>query len=483
MQRRDLSKLLAASAAGSVLLPKAASATCTLPCYPQSAAELAASVVPTNTAYPPGSVLRYGADPTGATDSSTAWSNAIKANSHVFDDYPGGGSYLFNSEVVISRYPVTIEGSAKNIGSGTGGTQITLQSVAGFGAACLRTTAWASSIRIEKIRFAWQSLTTNQIGLRFAELRSSRVIDCCFLGSQATGTNVIGIQFDGTGTFTGDVAVRNNYFSALLYGVNLLGSCTSVRIVENEMYGYVSGATSIAITYPNTSAGLVAAFNYIEGWTTGIYSAGAYVKQIGNSYEVNSTNFQWVRGAGNARIWNLSVGEAFISGGTPVYPVNDNDLCMVIGGPGTFDVDVTTVNADRGFNEYRRTAKLGDWIQIPYSSGNYYANGGATWSVTAAQQVTLQYSFVGHTVKVNFVITGSSLTAGATQLVIAMPAGTYPASQLVATTCCVNDGTAQVGYVQAVTGGTVGIEIGKINGAAFAAGAFSCYGSIEWNIG
>jgi hypothetical protein len=60
MQRRDLSKALLASAAGSAILSKSTQAqTCTPPCYGITAAETAASVVPLNTAYPPGNVFRF----------------------------------------------------------------------------------------------------------------------------------------------------------------------------------------------------------------------------------------------------------------------------------------------------------------------------------------------------------------------------------------------------------------------------------------
>src|ERR1700677_1773634 len=74
--------------------------------FGRTRSEAAAGVTPTDPEYPAGDVRRYGADPTGKIDSSAAWANAIASNDHVFDGYPGGGTYLFDSEVVISRYPV-----------------------------------------------------------------------------------------------------------------------------------------------------------------------------------------------------------------------------------------------------------------------------------------------------------------------------------------------------------------------------------------
>jgi hypothetical protein len=74
MRRRDLPKVLIAS--GTDVLPQLAQAP-EHPPYPQSPAERAASVLPTNQAYPCGDLRRYGGDPTGATDSSAAWQAAI----------------------------------------------------------------------------------------------------------------------------------------------------------------------------------------------------------------------------------------------------------------------------------------------------------------------------------------------------------------------------------------------------------------------
>lgn len=74
MKRRDISVgLLGAAGAAAILVKNAQAQSCNLPCYPQSAAEIAAKVTPTNTQYPPQNVLRYGADPTGTNDSTQAF--------------------------------------------------------------------------------------------------------------------------------------------------------------------------------------------------------------------------------------------------------------------------------------------------------------------------------------------------------------------------------------------------------------------------
>jgi hypothetical protein len=479
MQRRDLSKALILSATGAGLLPRPAQAQSTQPLYyPRSAAEIAAQVTPADYSHPPGSLQRYGADPTGATDSSGAWSQAIRANSHVFDDYPGGGNYLLKSEVVLSRYPITIEGCAKNTG-GAGGTQLTLAAEAGPRKACLRTIEWAASIRIEKIRFAWQSPSSGQIALRFAELRSSRILDCCFLGAAAAGTTVIGIQFDGTGTYTGDVTIRDNYFSGLLIGVDLRGVCSTVRILENEMYGYVHGAVSYAVRIASKNSQTVVAFNDMEGWTRGVYSHGTCVKQIANTYEVNEHNFEWVRGEGNARIWSMSVAETFVSGGAPLYPINNDDNCTVLSGPGIADLDMTTVHAVRGFRERMRAAPLGEYATAAFTSGNFAARGG-DWIVEPRQQVTFQYAYVGLTMLIHWRIEASRISGAPKAVEFTIPQF-RSALQAVGTTCFIDDGRQAIGRVEVERNGKV-VRICKLDDAPFATGSFTTYGQIALEI-
>jgi hypothetical protein len=476
MHRRDLTRALLASATGATLLAHS-DASQSEPRHPQSDAESTAGVMPKSFDHPPGSVLRYGADPTGARDSSEAWHDALKANSQVFDDHPGGGSYLFASEVTISRYPVTILGSAKQFG-GTGGTSITLAATARAGMAILRTEKFASCLRIERIRFAWQALNKGQLGLRFAELRASRILDCAFVGDHSPSNTAVGIQFDGSGTFTGDVTIRENYFSGLLRGIDLLGVCTSVRIIGNEMYGYVSGAASGAIRIANRSTETAIAFNSFEGWTIGIESSGGYVKQIGNTYEVNDTNFKWVRGAGNDRIWNMSIAEAFVSGGAPVYPVNDTDACTVLSGPGIANFDMTSINARRGYFAYGRAAREGDWLTDAFSATTYSAKGFASWNVTSGEQAKLEFTRIGHTMIVNFSVQASQLAGKPSQLLIRLPQSEH-AVRAAASTCFLRDGTGAIGKTWIAAGSSV-LTLAKANDEEFNSGWFSCWGSITF---
>lgn len=73
--------------------------------WPQTPAEIAAGVTPTNYAYPPGNVLRYGADANGINDSATAFNSARASNSS-FIIVPSG-TYKLNSNPSVGLWQVS----------------------------------------------------------------------------------------------------------------------------------------------------------------------------------------------------------------------------------------------------------------------------------------------------------------------------------------------------------------------------------------
>jgi hypothetical protein len=76
--RRELTRsLFSAALGGALLADKSEAQTCTSPCYPQTAAEIAAGVTPTSTSYPPSDVRRYGAVGNGSTDDGPAFNRAL----------------------------------------------------------------------------------------------------------------------------------------------------------------------------------------------------------------------------------------------------------------------------------------------------------------------------------------------------------------------------------------------------------------------
>lgn len=133
MFRRDLSKLLFASAAAApVLLSNSAQAqTCNPPCYPTTAAETAAEATVVHPEYEPGNVLRYGADPKGhepnSADSGDAFRAAAKAASL------GGGGVVYAPAGIYkvtakagdpNNSAITLSGGVRLVGDGPAATVI-----------------------------------------------------------------------------------------------------------------------------------------------------------------------------------------------------------------------------------------------------------------------------------------------------------------------------------------------------------------------
>jgi hypothetical protein len=69
--------------------------------YPQTTVEINAGVTPTSTIYPPGNVLRYGADPTGVAVSTLAFTNAWVCYKTI---YAPTGSYLVDTINIPSTF-------------------------------------------------------------------------------------------------------------------------------------------------------------------------------------------------------------------------------------------------------------------------------------------------------------------------------------------------------------------------------------------
>jgi hypothetical protein len=117
MLRREIAKNLFMAAAGGALASQPATAqVCSAPCYPQTAFEAARGVTPTNTAFPPFNVWRYGADPSGTADSRSAIQTAINLAQAAFALTPYGDA----GPVFIPRgtYRIDATSSPDSLGNG-----------------------------------------------------------------------------------------------------------------------------------------------------------------------------------------------------------------------------------------------------------------------------------------------------------------------------------------------------------------------------
>lgn len=77
-----------------------------------------------------------------------------------------------------------------------------------------------------------------------------------------------------------------------------------------------------------------------------------------------------------------------------------------------------------GIFERLRTTRMGEWITVSFSAGNFTANGSMTWTVASGDQIVYAYTLVGKTMTLNVVL--NTTTVGGTpntSLRVAIPGG------------------------------------------------------------
>ncbi len=418
--------------------------------YPPTEGEISAKVTPKNVAFPPGNVRRYGAGD-GHTADEAAFRDAIAANDCVVVPR---GAYVFNSQLNVDKSALTIIGES----FGPGSVSIHLTRAAGSGAAVFRWNTWATDVRLSNLAILLKNAGSAQIGLRFAEARRIRLSNCYIEGPATKDNDTSAIQFDGTGTFTGDVDVENCYLTSHKIGVDLQRVCTTVRVLNCEIYGTSRSAGSAGIKVSSSCAGVLISGSTFEAWEVGIYTEGCYIKQIGNYFEDNGHHWQWVRGGGRARIWNSSFGDICLSGGSPLYPRNDIDSCMVFGQSGNF-VDNGYIEAARGFREQRRPFNLGEWTYPAFSADSFSSSGSMIWLVRPENVKTHAYTIIGKTMTVCWRIKESAVAGRTdTTLRLALPSGYMANQDLRVLTSAFSGGQHRVGIAE-VQKGRAQIEI------------------------
>jgi hypothetical protein len=446
MRRRDMPAALLAAAAGVAgELPVSRAETAALaPSYPRTEAEVNARVTPTDSTFAPGNVRRYGAGD-GHTPDEVAFHNACAANDRVFVPH---GSYVFNSQVNVDRSNITITGE----NHGSAAVSIRLARAAGRGAAAFRWNSWAANVQVSNLAILLKNADAAQVGLRFAEVRASRITNCYIEGLADKGNDTTAIQFDGSGTYSGDVDVENCYLTAHRIAVDLQRACTTVRILNCEIYGTQRIPGTIGVRVSAASAGVLISGNTFEGWGVGVYTEGCYIKQIGNYFEDNSAHWQWVRGAGRSRIWNSSFGDICLSGGAPVYPRNDVDSCIVLGQTANF-VDNAYIEAARGFREHNRAFNLGEWTTSAVAAAYFSGTGGMTWTVMPQNVQSYAYTIIGRSMTLTWVIAGS-LIAGRMDkaLQLTIPDGYTPNRLVRVPTGVLGNGMRGIGVAEAAAG-------------------------------
>jgi hypothetical protein len=207
--------------------------------YLQTSEESSASVTPTDVSYPPGHILRYGANTTpGTTDMATALLNATKALSSGGTVYIPAGTYAIGSNIAIANSGLKFQGD--------GAKSIVRASATGYN---LFTATAKSDLTFEDIKFEGAETTAQASSCIQLLASSDRAIvkDCIFSGPDATTGFNVGI----IATTCDNVQVSGCLFNTLVgttsgngYGIQLNTDCLYGRITDNTFDMAISGSDS-----------------------------------------------------------------------------------------------------------------------------------------------------------------------------------------------------------------------------------------------
>jgi Pectate lyase superfamily protein len=215
--------------------------------YPQTAAEIAAAVTPTNYAYPPLNVLRYGADPTGNVDATAIINNAISVAFR-----QNGGSVFMPAGTYKISNTITMQDGVSILGAGCGSnaTPCTLINATSLtGATVAIALPGMSNVTLKDFYLSGPSVPCT-MDLIQTTLTNRRL---CFenLIIVSTGSTGAGISLSpaGGGSYTIITMIKNVTCAGMGYGFRVGPTCTSVDFLTTYGNACTSAGYLIQGTY------------------------------------------------------------------------------------------------------------------------------------------------------------------------------------------------------------------------------------------
>jgi Pectate lyase superfamily protein len=396
--------------------------------YPQTAAELAASVTPSSYQYPAGNVLRYGATGNGSTDDTTAINKALSCNTYV--TFPLG-TYVTSSALNVLN-GTYIQG--QSVGGAdsylSGNAPVTILSSAAYGISCNPTgsEAW---LGIEISNLMVRSSTGTGTGIFI-----NNINHCVFRNvNTADYSSGIGWQFGINSTFfAGQYSTLFECRSFNCQSGLVNNSYGGLEIIGGIFDGNNNGTPSTSPTVGATGITVNAADNClllgtrIQGFATAInVTANAYYfKAVGTRHEMFTTgmlingNFSvidssnsfnnYIDGSGGACVVigataNSTLVQKFNYGSVSPVPVTN-------GGTNTIREDALTFRLLLPTLTTTITIPIGV-VPPGYSvlpSNIKFVNGGSTLSTLYANR--WQFQITGWGSYIDTSMTGTGYTAG-----------------------------------------------------------------------
>lgn len=300
---------------------------------PLTSAENAAGIVAggINALFPPGNIMRYGADPTGATTSLTAFTNAIAQSRQT------GGANVTIPAGTFSLGAGFSESGAVPLGlniSGAGKSVTVLTSTAaalGFGGTLYQ------DMKLENFGITSPGACVSVNALRGGSLFRNLRFNGDVVGKASTGITITGDISAGQ-QYSGEFEVENCEFYSMLTGFSFLGKCTGGSIYDSRFTNSsvnIPGSVGIFQDKGCFSQNVVGC--QIQGFkTAGISTQGMLFRQHRNYFEANNYgggghDALWALGAGNSTIGNSSIDDENPSTGLDInYTASAAMACSVL---------------------------------------------------------------------------------------------------------------------------------------------------------
>ena len=212
--------------------------------YPQTTVESSHSIVPTDTTFVPGNILRYGADPTGVLDSSNAIAAALLCNSRV---YAPSGLYKCSQQFNVGTNQTVMGDGASTIFQYATGLLNNFQ-CSGINGAIFRD-------------FTIQILSTTGIATTYGAIYLLNSSYSTVERVTVTGYGWSGVWLDG----------GSNY--------NTVQNCTFTNAQEQILNGIPAG-TGADVSIYSSHGGGIAAPSYNKILNNNLLGGGGYGVQI-----------------------------------------------------------------------------------------------------------------------------------------------------------------------------------------------------------
>ena len=453
--------------------------------YSQSAFEAAAGVVPVNTGYLWGNVLRYGAVGINSDD-TTAFQNAINSGHKVVVPIPSVAYRITQPLTIAANQVLCIEGEGWGWTTGgafDGGCWINFD-CATTGVALFTAAAKVEGFDISKLSIKLSRESSNHAAFDFAEILQGNFDAMRIEGASTALDTNIGFRFrDPTlisGTYSGNINISRINFTGIQRCGTLPANCTTFRIRDCEHHGNnPSSASTIAWDIAANAVGVEIMGGMFQGWSTAaIRDAGTGTTVIGPYFESNTLTADF----SNATFPKFIPG-TIVSGGGPVFP-SDRTKAAIYLSSRNFMVDDARLDIGLGVRERYRAFNMSEYQTYTptFSANNSMTYTSVTTQSVAGSTTLLKYTVTGNVVEIDFMFEGTVGGTPSSELRFTLPPSFNLPTGRVRSTCVVfNNSVWTTGAVEIQSAdGFARVMLESISGS-WTAGTASANGRIRFH--